>query len=433
MKKTFKKLKKSVKRILFSYAKRNEKFRKCLRKVLLKKRTVYYKHRQKNVELDEKTIIFSSFSGRYYSDSPKAIYEYMLSDDRFNDYKFIWVFKKPKNFLYLLDNPNTSLVKANGKKYEKRLIKSKFWIMNYRVADHIYPTDKQVYIQLWHGTPLKRLGYDIKISDNAMNSKDEIRDKYRIDAEKFKYILSPSAFASEKFISAWNLKEVHKEHTVLEDGYPRNDFLVNYTDYQLKEIKAKLGVLKTDKKIILYAPTWRDNQHESGVGYTYEVSVDFDKLRKELEDDYIILFRAHYLVANSFDFEKYEGFIYDVSSYSDINHLYVASDLLITDYSSVFFDYSILKKPIIYYMYDLEQYGGEIRGFYLSLDELPGPIVQKEDELIKEIYKTNDFVYDEKYKKFNDKFNYLTDGKASQRVSEHVVLDNNRHLEEVEI
>lgn len=422
----FKKLKRFIKKLLFSYAKKHVGFRKILRAVLFKKREIYYKYRQKHQQMDEKAIVFNSFSGRYYSDSPKAIYEYMLGDERFSDYRFIWAFKKPSNYLFLLDNPNTSLVKVNTKSYEQQLINSKFWIMNYRVPDHIYPTDDQVYIQLWHGTPLKRLGYDIESSDNAMNSKNEIREKYRIDAEKFKYILSPSAFASEKFISAWNLKAVSKESAVLEDGYPRNDFLVNCTEAQLKSIRARLEIADIDKKVILYAPTWRDNQHTSGIGYTYQVSVDFDRLRDALKEDYIILFRAHYLVANNFDFEKYEGFVYNVSAYSDINDLYLASDMLITDYSSVFFDYAILEKPIIYYMYDLEQYAGEIRGFYLGLDELIGPIVQTEEELIRAIRETSHFSCGEKHRAFNERFNPLTDGKASARVAEHVVLNHQR-------
>lgn len=426
MKKVFRKTKKAVKKSLYSFAKKHPMFRQILRNIIYKKRVLYYKNRAKGETLDSKSIVFSSFSGRYYSDSPKSIYEYMISSGKYDDYKFIWAFRNPGDFAFLLDNPNTSIVKANTKNYEKALIRSKFWIMNYRVADHIYPNEEQVYAQLWHGTPLKRLGYDIHISDNAMNSKNEIRDKYRIDAEKFKYILSPSAFASEKFISAWNLKTVGKENTVLLDGYPRNDFLVNFNEEDVREIKARLEIIDTDKKIIFYAPTWRDNQHTSGVGYTYEVSVDFDKLRRELQDQYIILFRAHYLVANTFDFEKYDGFIFNVSDYSDINHLYAVSDMLITDYSSVFFDYAVLEKPIIYYMYDLKQYGNTIRGFYLDVKELPGPIVESEDDLIKAIRSSTNFVADEKYKKFNQKFNYLNDGSASKRVAQHVVDDNNK-------
>ena len=93
---------------------------------------------------------------------------------------------------------------------------------------------------------------------------------------------------------------------------------------------------------------------QAGIGYTYKTEVDFDKLKANLGDEYIILFRAHYLVANSFDFDKYKGFVYDVSKVNDINHLYVISDLLVTDYSSVFFDYANLKRPEIFYMYDLE-------------------------------------------------------------------------------
>ena len=174
--------------------------------------------------------------------------------------------------------------------------------------------------------------------------------------------------------------------------------------------------------IILYAPTWRDNQHEAGVGYTYKTEVDFDKLQKELGQDYIILFRAHYFVSNQFNFERYKGFIYNVSDLDDINELYVIADLLITDYSSVFFDYANLKRPIVYYMYDFEAYKNEMRGFYIDLKELPGNIVRTEEELIKDIKEvTNNFKYDKKYKKFNEKYNYLDDGNASKRVIERIV------------
>jgi len=170
------------------------------------------------------------------------------------------------------------------------------------------------------------------------------------------------------------------------------------------------------KKVILYAPTWRDNQHESGMGYTYQTEVDFDRLRYKLGDDYVILFRAHYLVSNSFDFEKYRGFVIDASKHSDINDLFIASDMLITDYSSVFFDYANLHKPIIFYMYDLDYYASELRGFYLSLNELPGPIVKEEDALIKAILDADLWIKDVKYEEFHERFNPLDDGHASERL-----------------
>lgn len=168
--------------------------------------------------------MFSTFDGRSYGDSPKAIYEYMLSNEKFDDYTFVWAFRNPKQFTFVLDNPNTYIVTVNTKDYEIATATAKYWAYNYRMSDHIYPKPDQVYIQLWHGTPLKRLGYDINISDNAMNSKSEIREKYKVDASKFKYILAPSHFAGEKFISAWNLEAIGKTDTVLELGYPRNDF-----------------------------------------------------------------------------------------------------------------------------------------------------------------------------------------------------------------
>ena len=276
-----------------------------------------------------------------------------------------------------------------------------------------------MYVQCWHGTPLKRLGYDLESSDNVMNSGSEIREKYRSDAKKFSYIVSPSPFTTEKFASAWNLVKTNQTHKIIEEGYPRNDRLINTTPEERTELRKKLGV--DDKKVILYAPTWRDNQHTSGEGYTYKTEVDFDKLREELGDEYVILFRAHYLVANSFDFDKYKGFVKDVSSYSDINELYIAADILVTDYSSVFFDYANLRKPVIFYMYDLEQYANELRGFYISLDELPGPIVRDEKALIDEVRKTDGWKPDEKYEAFCARYNPKDDGHASERVLAKII------------
>jgi CDP-glycerol glycerophosphotransferase len=232
-------------------------------------------------------------------------------------------------------------------------------------------------------------------------------------------LISPSKYATEKFTSAWNLKEIHKESCVIETGYPRNDFLYNYTEEDKDRIFNELGIKNhKNKKIALYAPTWRDNQFQSDIGYTYEHQLHLDLWREELGDEYIIICRFHYFVANQIDFDKYKGFIYNLSDYDDINHLYVVSDLLITDYSSVFFDYANLRRPILFYMYDLEDYRDNIRGFYIGIDELPGKIITSEQELLTEI-KHLDYQkhYDEKYEKFNEKFNYLDDGRAAERVA----------------
>ena len=415
-------MKKEIKTLLMNIAKKNLIFRNVSRKALYIFRGIRYKCRGIGQKVDDKIILFSTFNGKSYSDSPKAVYLYLLNNDKYKDYKFIWTFKELENHRFLEKNRNTSTVKQGTKEYEKYMQKAKYWFLNYRVADHIYPKKNQVYVQCWHGTPLKRLGYDIDKTDNALNTLKELKYKYNIDAKKFKYMVSPSKFATEKFITAFNLKELGKENCIIEEGYPRNDFLYNYTEIDIANIKKKLNIENTDKKIILYAPTWRDNQHQAGVGYTYKAEVNFEKLQKELGQDYIILFRAHYFISNSFDFERYKGFIYDVSKVDDINELYIISDMLITDYSSVFFDYANLKRPIIFYMYDFEYYKNDMRGFYIDLKELPGNVTKTEDELIEEIKKKNrGFIYSKIYQEFNNKYNYLDDGEANKRVIEKIL------------
>lgn len=408
-----------IKRTIFDIAKKNKTFRVAARGF---RDAVYHAEMVASDpfgKTDDRLVYFQTFSGRGYSDSPKAMYEYMLTAPEYRDFRFVWSFKDPDKYGYLLKNGRTQIVKFRTRADNKALRKAKYWISNYRMLDHQHPRKGQVYLQCWHGTPLKRLGYDIIESDNAMNSLSEIKEKYRTDAKKFRWLLSPSPFATEKFATAWNLNATGQRDKILEKGYPRNDRLINYAPEERESIRKQLGI--DDKKVILYAPTWRDNQHTSGEGYTYKTEVDFDKLQRELGDEYVILFRAHYLVANSFDFARYDGFVRDVSSYGDINDLYIASDLLVTDYSSVFFDYANLERPIVFYMYDLEHYANEMRGFYLSLDELPGPVVKDEDSLIAEIKACSGWKPDEKYMEFKRRFNPYEDGQSSKRVLEAVI------------
>ena len=417
---------KKLKILAMNLSKKNKIFRKIIRKLMYLYRRTLYKITSIGKKIDEKTIVFSCFNGKSYTDSPKAIYQYMLNNEKYKDFKYIWFFdsEKVNDYGYLMKNRNTFVISKKSKQYIKSFQIAKYWVFNYKIPDYIKPKENQVFLQCWHGTPLKRLGCDLIHYDNKLNSVNEMKKRYKIEAEKISYFLSPSKFASEKFSSAWNLKEIGKENIILEKGYPRNDFLFNYTQKDVKEIKEKiLGKNITDKKIILYAPTYRANQHQSGVGYVYKEEVNFEKMREKLGSNFIILFRPHYFIANVFDFEKYKGFVYDASKIDDINELYVISDILITDYSSVFFDYANLKRPMIFYMYDLEHYRDESNGFYLDIEEtLPGRIIKTEDELIQEIIRiSTEFKYDEKYKKFNETFNYLDDGNASKRVVDVVI------------
>ena len=415
-----------LKVLAMNVSKKNKIFRKIARKSMYVLKRTKYVLTGLNKKVDDKTIVFSCFNGKSYTCSPKAIYEYMLSDEKYKDYKYIWFFSPEKlnDYKFLENNRNTKVISKNSKAYIKYLQTSKYWFFNYKIADFIKPKKDQVFTQCWHGTPLKRLGYDLVHYDNQLNTTKEMKKRYKMETEKFSYFISPSKYASGVFRSGWNMKELGKENIIIEKGYPRNDFLFKFTEKDVSEIKQRIiGEDIKNKKIILYAPTYRANQHESGVGYVYKEEVDFSKMREKLGDEFIILFRPHYFIANVFDFEKYKGFVYDVSKVDDINDLYVISDILITDYSSVFFDYANLKRPIIFYMYDLEYYRDKSNGFYFDVEkELPGKIIRTDDDLITEIIRiSKEFTYDEKYKKFNEKFNYLDDGEASKRVVEQII------------
>lgn len=405
-----------VKRILLALADKSSVF-KQLKRVYQRSRDRIRDFHYDHQKIDDKLIFFESFRSTKYACSPKAIYEYMLNSPDYKDFKFVWAFEHPEKYEYLR-NKRTRLVKHESFAYFTAFARSKYWVVNGWVSLRARKRQSQVALQCWHGTPLKRLRYDIVDSADTGHREGAFRDNDE-DMSRYDYFISPSKFASEKFISAFGLKAMGKENIMIETGYPRNDYLINFPSADIDKIKFKLS-LPADKKVILYAPTWRDDQHVENEGYKYESPVDFEYLQQELSGDYIILFRAHNIVRNSLNFEKYDKFIYDVSDYDDINDLYVISDVLITDYSSVFFDYANLLRPMIFFMYDLDHYEKDLRGFYIDLDELPGDIVKTDDSIVtvlKDLY-SYEQKYTEKYKAFSAKYNYLDDGRATRRVVE---------------
>lgn len=386
-----------------------------LRAIKLAGKKILYKLARATTKVDERVVFFESFQGRNYSCSPKAIFEEMRDSGDYNDYEFIWSFRnvhRPGKILQKLvgseKGPKISIVKYETFSYYKALAKAKYWVLNSNTRKFLKPTDEQVYIQTWHGTPLKKIGLDVPGSDLD----------YAHEGEKFSYMISPSKYCSEKLVSAFGLQG--REDIVLETGYPRNDALFTFDQAKVNSILRELDVPR-GKKIILYAPTFRDNKHSEVSGYENASGLDFDKLKEKIGDEYTILFRAHYFVAKNMDFEKYKDFVIDVSDYEDVNDLYIVSDMLITDYSSVFFDYANLKRPIIFYMYDYEDYKENARDFYLDQNELPGPITKTQDELVKEIEKTRFFIPDARYSMFNQKFNHLDGINCGIEVAKKVI------------
>lgn len=366
-----------------------------------------YKHHYRAVyEVQPHTVVFESFMGKKYACSPKALYLAMLEDPQYASWEKIWAFREPEKYRFLEANENTRVVEYRKSEYYKACAQAKYWITNSRLPRELNRKDGQEYIQCWHGTPLKKLGYDLEQYAEKQGSLREVRENYLAEAKRITRMPSPSPFYTEKMISAFHLKELGKKGVLLEKGYPRNDRLYAAGEEEQREIRRKLGIPE-GKKVILYAPTWRENQHVPGEGYGYQLQVDFEEWRRQLGDEYVVLFRAHYFISSQFDFSGAEDFVKNVSDLDDVNELYLAADLLITDYSSVFFDYANLGRPMVFYMYDYEEYKHQMRDFYFDLHILPGPVVKTQEELLITIKNLPEMVkkYQEKYEKFNERFN----------------------------
>lgn len=364
------------------------------------------------IPCQKQTILFISFHGKGYSDNPKALHEYMMQDSQFDEYRFIWAIKHHKKKRITI--PNAKIIEYFSISYFYYLARSKYWIVNCKLPNYVLKKPDQIYLQTWHGTPLKKLAHDIEVPETTTFYRSgmtlhEMRTTYDIDVSKYTYMLSPSAFTTKVFQSAFGIDAKR----LLETGYPRNDILNNYSLGRVTEIKNRYGIPE-DKKVILYAPTWRDNSF-TVKGYTFTLEVNFTLWQRILGPEYVVLFKPHYLIVNNFDVEQFKGFVYYIEPENEISDLYIISDILITDYSSVFFDFAILKRPIYFYMYDIEIYKNQLRGFYLDIyEDLPGDVFVNERRMLEAIVHGACNV--ERMEIFNRKFNNREDGKASERV-----------------
>lgn len=385
---------------------------KFIKKILGKLIRLLYRLVYRFIPCQKETILFISFHGRGYSDNPKALHEYISKHPKYQKYRCIFAIKNHREKNLQIDN--AKIIEYFSIPYFFYLARSKYWIANCKLPKYVLKKPSQIYLQTWHGTPLKKLAHDIVVPEGTTfyrsgMSIEEMRSTYDDDVSKYNYMISPSAFTTEVFQSAFKIER----QRLIETGYPRNDILSNYQNSDLEAIKAKWN-LPSNKKVILYAPTWRDNSFNLK-GYTFKLKVDFKKWQKTLGKDYVVIFKPHYLIVNDFDLESVKDFVYFVDPKEDISSLYLIADILVTDYSSVFFDYAILRRPIYFYMYDLDSYRDELRGFYLDIyQDLPGKVIENEDSLLEKISQS-EFDYD-KLKLFNQRFNNHEDGNASKRV-----------------
>jgi CDP-glycerol glycerophosphotransferase len=355
-------------------------------------------------------VFFESFFGKSYSDSPKYIYEY-LAKNYPGKYKCVWVIDKKNT---QIPYPHTK-VKRFSIRYAYYLARSKYYVLNVRQPGWTRKRKGNVFLETWHGTPLKRLGFDLEdISSATPQYKQQMYKQSRV----WDYFIAANQYSSEIFRRCFMF-----DKKMLETGYPRNDIMhYENKDQIAKELRNKLGI-PMDKKTILYAPTWRDDEYYTKGQYKFTLKLDLNLLKEKLGDEYVILLRTHYYIADSLDITGLEGFAYNLSKYDDISELYLISDMLITDYSSVFFDYANLKRPMLFFPYDLEKYRDVLRGFYIDIEEeLPGPLLFTTEEIISAILniKKINQDYKEKYAQFYEKFCSWEDGQASRKVVNEV-------------
>ncbi|WP_312097369.1 CDP-glycerol glycerophosphotransferase family protein [Niallia sp.] len=358
------------------------------------------------------SIVFESFLGKQYSCNPRAIYEYIQANH--SEFKLYW--SVDPRYLKNFEGKNLDVVPRFSIKWLFIMARANFWVSNSRLPLWIPKPRHTTYLQTWHGTPLKKLAADMDEVHMPETNTKMYKSNFLYEARNWDYLISPNAYSSEIFKSAFQFKK-----KMIESGYPRNDILYKkHSKEELRQLKEKFAI-PLDKKVLLYAPTWRDDQFYKKGKYKFDLELDLNKLKRELGEEYVVILRMHYLVAENFDLSPYKGFAFDYSNYEDIRELYLISDLLITDYSSVFFDYGNLKRPIIFFVYDIETYRDKLRGFYFDFEKkAPGPLAKTTDEVIECINSGN--VTNQKFNDFYNKFCYLEDGNASARVVKEVFL-----------
>lgn len=343
-------------------------------------------------------VLFDSFNGKVIGDNPLDIF-LELQKAR-PDLKFFWTIgagtKAPAG---------ATGVRFESKEWLDLLASAEYIVANTSLPWYFRKVEGQTYLQTWHGTPLKRLVHDIPPGSLTKSYLDTMD----CEAAAWDYLISPSPFCTEVLPRAFGYKG-----KVLETGYPRNDRLKNHTAADRQAIRESLGVHDSKTILILYAPTWRDYQRTATGNWDL---VSYLEPSIKLPEGFQMMFRGHTNTHNVSS-AKAAGTSLDVTRYPDVTELYIAADVLITDFSSVMFDFSVTGKPIIFLAPDLERYRAE-RGFYFDFEtEAPGPILATEAEVIETLGKLPEMAktFQSAYKHWQQKFNSLEDGQASKRV-----------------
>lgn len=336
------------------------------------------------VHTDDKLILFNSFAGRKYDDSPKAIFEAMKADPRFKGYRLVWAFHEPDKFRV----ESAEKIRTDGFQYFKTALSARVWVTNSSVERGLSFKGKNTfYLNTWHGSPIKKMGSDIASDNQSFGTKS---------TNLVDIMNTQSYFEADIFSRCFGIPRDH----FIEVGLPRNDELANYTAEEREKLRTKLKI-PTDKKVLLYCPTFREYEKDENLGVVLAPPMDLKKWERELGDKYVLLFRAHYEVSKVMEVEE-NAFVRNMTDYPSLNDLMIVSDVLISDYSSIFFDYSIMDKAMLHFTYDYDKYEAK-RGMYFDIREYISG-ADNEDALIDTLKDMNEPSEVERTKSFRNKY-----------------------------
>ncbi|ELP8676437.1 CDP-glycerol glycerophosphotransferase family protein [Staphylococcus pseudintermedius] len=413
-------MKKSIKTILSNQLSRKYKF--IASPILKRAKSKYQKKVNQYAQLYHSTsikphqILYQVRDGKSITDSPYAIFLGLNAHETFSNYQHIWVVDHPDTLVFYQEKfkvfQNVSFVIKESNEYLKALTESKFLINNATFPAYFTKKPQQIYINTWHGTPLKHMGFDVK--NNLKGSQNTMKNFLASD-----YMISPNAHTTNIFKHAFKLDGLYSGE-ILEMGYPRIDLTINTTANEARKYLAEHLNLKKNP-IILYCPTWRGKNVNDPENSLLNVFEEIKLLNQKLP--YQVLVKVHPFVYSKAK-EMPELKPYLVPDFLDTNQLMPAVDLMITDYSSIFFDFLVTDKPIVFYVPDLDKYQNE-RGVYIDLCALPGPVADNIQDVItlvsNESYKDADV--QEKYAKFKHNFVNYENGSVTDRLIESVFLN----------
>jgi len=352
------------------------------------------------------TVFYNSFTGRQYSDSPRAVHQELVA--RGLPLEHIWVVSDGQAAI----PPSGRSVALWQHEWYEAMATSRYIVTNQHLPGWFRRREGQVVVQTWHGTPLKRIGFDI---EDLHFADTKYFEKLAVEAGNWSHLVSPNTFSTPILQRAFRY-----DGEMLEIGYPRNDVLFAAgaeREAIVADVRGRIG-LPAGKKVVLYAPTWRDDEFYRGGQYRISMMIDLAAAQARLGDDHVLLVRRHPNVVDEIKGAG-NGFVHDVSAYPDMADLLAITDVLITDYSSVMFDFANTGRPMIFFTYDLEHYRDKLRGFYFDFEaEAPGPLLATSDEVIEAI-RTADTTaaqYETRYKAFAERGCDLDDGHAAARL-----------------